>query len=983
MARRWSALIRTMAVAVVVTVVPVILVRVGNDTVPRPSTALLREWIHQPLTPGFLAALVLTAAWLVWALLATAVAVRVYTWTTRLAGWLPPIHLPRPLQGLTAAILGASAITTSGLAAQAASAPATATLHEPAPHGASTTVDTTTRPVDRSGVDRNPTHTVRRGESLSTIAQHRLGDRDRWDDIFTLNRGTRFPVGGALTDPDVIHPGWILDLPVNTATPPNRQQPRPDPPEPPAVAQPAPESPTPAPTTTAPNTGPAAPTTPHASDIGQEAPGLATAPTATCETASPAPAGDTQGRWPARGVSLPGGSWVDAGLAAAIAAAVTLVWAHRQHRYVPRTTPSSAIRLDDSDLTPMPHVVRQIRHGLRRAVPSDTTVHDARDPRDGNVGDQDGAHATDDIGVVDRAGGSPSVMAIDGEEASDTAGTVPVAPALAHRPSAVWPSTGLGLTGPGAHAAARGLLTAALAADRTEHPDARTHVVMRSTTAAALLGTAVTLPRTPRLTVTTSLDEALQVLETQTMHRSRLVDQHEIDTVAALRRSGPWDEPLPRILFIADEAASHERTRIAAILAQGERLDIHGVLLAAWPDGDTVVVDTDGTTTPTDGKPRHGTQAAHGGRLAVLTPAETIDVITVLAEAHPDEHQALAAESTGPVSAWNPPPALAETDDVDELAQLGQDEPTEPVPTDAETVPDQSVAEVPAHAASHSSTHSHPAAPGEEPGSGDREDPSPQPGGRIAVRVLGDARIVDMDTTVPLRAKSLELLVYLAVHDGDASQDAILDDLLPDAPRSKAPHRLHTYVSALRKTLARTGGTGSYLTHPARRYALNREALDVDLWRMRDALRDAERATSDADRLAALRAAVNAYGGGLAEGFDYEWIEAHREGIRRQALDAHLALATATTDPTEALTVLEAAIRHDPYGEPLYQQAMRARAALGHLDEIRALRRTLTRRLDEIDTEPSEDTTALADRLIAGLRQRRPAEQPDHHGGRP
>jgi DNA-binding SARP family transcriptional activator len=188
-------------------------------------------------------------------------------------------------------------------------------------------------------------------------------------------------------------------------------------------------------------------------------------------------------------------------------------------------------------------------------------------------------------------------------------------------------------------------------------------------------------------------------------------------------------------------------------------------------------------------------------------------------------------------------------------------------------------------------------------------------------------------------------------------------------------------VSALRKTLARTGGPASYLTHPSHRYTLNREAFDADLWRLRDALRDAERATNDGERAAALRRAVDAYGGGLADGFDYEWIEVHREGIRRQALDAHLALAAVTADAVEALTVLEAAIRHDPYAEPLYQQAMRTHAALGHLDEIRALRRTLTRRLEEIDAEPSEDTITLADRLIADLRRRRPAAHPGPREG--
>ncbi|RQX05927.1 hypothetical protein DLJ59_06280 [Micromonospora inaquosa] len=252
-------------------------------------------------------------------------------------------------------------------------------------------------------------------------------------------------------------------------------------------------------------------------------------------------------------------------------------------------------------------------------------------------------------------------------------------------------------------------------------------------------------------------------------------------------------------------------------------------------------------------------------------------------------------------------------------------------------------------------------------------------GGRVDVRVLGGARIVDMDTTTPLRAKALELLVYLIVQDGEAAQDNILDDLLPDAPASKAPHRLHTYVSALRKTLLLTGGPATYLTHPSRRYALNRDALDTDLWRMRTALRDAALATTDTDRTAALQRAVNAYDGTLADGFDYEWIEAYREGIRRQALDAHLALAAATPDPTQALALLEAAMRHDPYAEATYQQAMRAHAALGHLEQIRSLRRALTLRLDEIDAEPSEDTLRLADQLIDDLRRQKPTGKTDSH----
>ncbi|MEV0811294.1 BTAD domain-containing putative transcriptional regulator, partial [Micromonospora sp. NPDC050200] len=91
---------------------------------------------------------------------------------------------------------------------------------------------------------------------------------------------------------------------------------------------------------------------------------------------------------------------------------------------------------------------------------------------------------------------------------------------------------------------------------------------------------------------------------------------------------------------------------------------------------------------------------------------------------------------------------------------------------------------------------------------------------------------------------------------------------------------------------------------------------------------------------------------------------------RQEALDAHLALAAALAgEPAQQITVLDAAIAHHPHHEALYQQAMRARAELGHLDAIRALRRRLTRALAEIDAEPDDDTLALSDRLVAQVKR--------------
>jgi DNA-binding SARP family transcriptional activator/LysM repeat protein len=72
--------------------------------------------------------------------------------------------------------------------------------------------------------------TVRSGDTLADIAaQHGLGS---WQPIFDLNAGEPIPGGGRFTDPDLIRPGQVLDIP--TADPAVSDPPPPNAPEPPA-----------------------------------------------------------------------------------------------------------------------------------------------------------------------------------------------------------------------------------------------------------------------------------------------------------------------------------------------------------------------------------------------------------------------------------------------------------------------------------------------------------------------------------------------------------------------------------------------------------------------------------------------------------------------------------------------------------------------------------------------------------------------------
>ncbi|MFI1995645.1 LysM peptidoglycan-binding domain-containing protein [Actinoplanes sp. NPDC020271] len=603
-----------------------------------------------------------------------------------------------------------------------------------------------------------------------------------------------------------------------------------------------------------PSARPAAPREPGIPRPSPAAPTADTSPSAS-STADRASSSPTTGDAPSAGVNdehgvqLSTSSWISWTLAATISAAAAMVWLQRRRRYTgePETdTP-----------TELPSSVAEVRRKVHL---------------------------------------NPNLPNFDSEP--------PGLPDLVPLPAG-----GTGLVGDGATSAARAALVAVLASGNPRHPDAQAEIVIDMATLTRLFGPAAPkLDQWPRMNVTANLDGALAVIEARILHRSRVLDEHELADLDELRQVAPDEEALPPVMLVTEAPAAGNRMRAKATLALGEGLRVSAILLGEWAHGATADVASDGTTTVVSGQPTKPLPP----RLPVLDPDATLDILAVLREAHTGEPPTVTTPAT--------PLPLQDSQTKTEPADTASSTPT--TPTSA----------------------------------------------RARLRVLGPPRIEGITGEGrPLRAKALELAVFLAVHpDGVATRD-IGEHLEPDARISQADQRVHTNASNLRHVLSRAGAAepkNSYVIKTAGRYRLDPATVDVDVWTLRDLVRSATIATAP-HRRELLTAACDLYTAPLAEGRDYEWLAPHREAVRRWGNDAHLMLADdlITDSPQAASDLLDKAINLDIYNEALYTKAMQARHALGDADGIRTLLRALTKALADLDAEPKEETIALANDL--------------------
>lgn len=608
------------AAAVLLAAPPAALIRFVGWPLPR-STSALRAApavLTQPLDDRLLINALACVVWLLWAMFTLALLVELGAAARGSAA--PRLPGLSPLQALAAALVSSATIAVipvtaraglppidTPIAAAATTQPAAAT--QPAPGRTTAGAPNLAANPAADRAQHSPrTYRVAPHDSLWAIAEHQLGDPQRWEEIFHLNRHRPQPDGHSLHDPNIIRPGWVLLLPdkhAHPTSPPTHTKPSPRPRHPPPPRTPdrqtpgtpgqpgPPNSPTPS------TTPPALPAPPGA--VGQPP----HTPTAGPSTPHPSPAPsrtDADHEHRPVAVTLPSGAIIGPSLAIAISLAVAAARLHRRRRRIPAQVPGTS----PAD-PPLPPTLARARHAH---------LATRRDPDQAPPLTYDEAPATP--AHAERTADPPQP---EGRAGTDETVNVSLSDER-ELPLQLDRTAGVGLIGEGATGAARCIAVSLLARHDKDQPQ----VIVDRTVADELFGDDINLDAVPGMTVTADLQEALARLQAEIIHRDRLVDATGTSDFAAYRACHP-DEPLPTMLLIA-RPDSHLTERTASILALGRHRGIVGLILNPWNAG-TCAIRNNGHVSARGDAVAH----LHGTRMFQMALDEADIMLATLAAA--------------------------------------------------------------------------------------------------------------------------------------------------------------------------------------------------------------------------------------------------------------------------------------------------------------------------------------------------------------
>lgn len=861
----------------------------------------------------------------------------------------PTAHTPapdshRPLPQRTAPLNPRPA----ALSAAPATMPTTPAT--PAPVTARPTSDEQHARIDTAGAsDRAATETktvtVQPGQSLFSLAEQYTGSGQNWKGLYQLNADRSEPGGQHLTDPDLIRPGWSIEIPVgaftgtaptvttthDTAGTPDPQQPT-NAPSTTATPNPGPtRTAAPAPTTFAPKpaTTPSPSTTPSARGL-EPAPATTAAMTPAHQDTDHAVAAShhTEADAHARpALSLAEEAGLIAGGVAVLVSGALVLARRRRERATGPAAPLVAL--------PDPPVARAARR-------HELAYRHSPNPEETPVG----------------------------------LGAIPVAETEVGEITLQHFASGIALTGAGALPAARALIASALAQGGT-HRDQHRALVLATDDDLALLteapaDAALGLDH-PDLERHRSLPELLERAEQLALARARALSDLDETDFDRLEAEHPDEPTTPPCLVIALAEPEHAG-RLQQLAASGSRLRIAPIVLGRGGAIPTLALDTAGRPDPGGSLPREAV-CYH------LSAEAFTDIIATLAAAHSEPG------STAPAR-------LGEFERTpDELfAEHDLPENTTPLPhADADAAADSASSQNPALlcvqnlAATGTSDAATPGGPAHD----DRPDP-PRPGCAAAARTVWNEGVVRVRATGPLeiharqadggwvmlerglRIGALPLVLALALNPAGISP-ATVESFFPDSPPDQARRHREEGFKTLRRALQEITGLphGRLLLREGRTYRFNPDLVSVDLWCRDEAGKAAAAETDLAASLALTDQALGFHHGPLAADrllrVEFEWAEQARTQARTAAMSLATAAATRAKEAGEidtAIAYLERAIAIAPDIETNHRHVMILHHRAGHYAEAQAAYQRTREYFEREFDGLSESTRAMARKLF-------------------
>ena len=234
------------------------------------------------------------------------------------------------------------------------------------------------------------------------------------------------------------------------------------------------------------------------------------------------------------------------------------------------------------------------------------------------------------------------------------------------------------------------------------------------------------------------------------------------------------------------------------------------------------------------------------------------------------------------------------------------------------------------------------------------------------------------------KRKARLLFAMLAARRGqDVPRDQVFEHLWPDMDEERSKNNLYVIWSTMKSVLmdgSNAGGKSPYVENTRGVCRVARDLVRSDL----DEFEESLSAAKSAEGAGELRAAVRwyerlseLYRGDLLPGDIYDdWFAGLRDHYRIVFVDGMLRasqLLMDADDPGNALVFVRRAIQSDPFREDLYQCALRCQIAAGQRSAaIDTYFQCRSRLADELGLDPSVETRALYDQILAMENRPRP-----------